>query len=121
MLTGIGLLISRRLAASEHARLETGTGLDGLWPAGRLAVGLQAAMTLILVIALAIPLLSLLTAALVPTYGVGLSLQTLTLDNFMALRGKRWVEARARSCFEPMISMVLRGFQVAENLSRLPA
>ena len=38
-----------------------------------------------------------------------------------ALRGKRWVEARARSCFEPMISMVFRGFQVAENLSRLPA
>ena len=45
---------------------------------------------------------------------------TIPLMKKSALRGKRLVEARARSCFEPMISMVFRGFQVAENLSRLP-
>ncbi len=95
VLTGIGLLISRRLAASEHARLETGTGLDGLWPAGRVAVGLQAAMALIIVVTLAIPLVSLLTAALVPTYGVGLSLQTLTLDNFIEVLIRQSATGRA--------------------------
>jgi iron(III) transport system permease protein len=96
VLAGIGLLVSRWLAASEHARLEPGAGLDGLWPAGRrLGLGLQGAMALVVVVTLAVPLLSLLTAALVPTYGVGLSLQTLTFDNFVEVLMRQSATARA--------------------------
>lgn len=84
VLTGVGVLAARwLLRASDGHEVEAGGGLDGLWRAGRLAPALQAAMALIIVIALAVPLLSLLAAALVPTYGVAVSLETMTLDNFV--------------------------------------
>jgi iron(III) transport system permease protein len=95
VLTVIGLLIARRLTPTDDARLESGASVEGLWAAGRLGPILQAAMGLTLVLVLGVPLASLVTAALVPTYGVALTLDTLTLDNFIEVLVRQSATARA--------------------------
>lgn len=95
VLTVVGLLVARRLTPADDARLEAGSSVEGMWSAGRLGPVLQAAMALMLVLVLGIPLLSLLTAALVPTYGVALTVDTLTLDNFVEVLVRQSSTARA--------------------------
>jgi iron(III) transport system permease protein len=82
LLTGVGVVAARRLLPGDEQRLEHGRGLDGLWRAGRAAAPLGLALAGLIGIALVVPIVSLLAAALVPTYGVALSLATVTLDNF---------------------------------------
>lgn len=82
LLTGIGVLAARRLLPASEQPLEAGRSLDGLWSAGRAAPPIAAGLIGLVGLVLVVPLLSLLTAALVPTYGVALTLATATLDNF---------------------------------------
>ncbi|MCA2011567.1 iron ABC transporter permease [Cereibacter sphaeroides] len=55
----------------------------------------EAALVLMVAVTLALPMAALFGTALVPTYGVGLSLQTLTLDNFRAVLFEQSVTTRA--------------------------
>lgn len=83
LLTAIGMIVARRLLRlADHRQVETGGSLEGLWPAGRAEPFLQAGMLLVILVVLAVPLVALVTAALAPTYGVALSLGTVTLENF---------------------------------------
>lgn len=84
LVTALGIVVARwLLRPGEDRAVEAGHGLDGLWPAGRLGPALQAAMALVLLLVLGVPLVSLLAAALAPTYGVPLTFTTATLDNFI--------------------------------------
>lgn len=86
LLTVAGMIVARRLLRPiDHHQVEAGGSLEGLWSAGRAAPLLQAGMTLLIVVVLVVPIISLVTAALTPTYGVALSLGTATLDNFVEI------------------------------------
>jgi iron(III) transport system permease protein len=95
VLTVVGLLVARRLTPTDETRLEAGASVEGFWKANGLGPVLQAAMVLALVLVLGIPLASLLTAALVPTYGVALTFDTWTLDNFVEVLLRQSSTARA--------------------------
>jgi iron(III) transport system permease protein len=95
VLTIIGLLVARRLTPAGDAKLEAGATVEGLWKVGSGGWVLQAVMLLALLIVLVVPLASLLAAALVPTYGVGLGFNTVTLGNFAEVLVRQPVTARA--------------------------
>lgn len=95
VLTVIGLLVARRLTPAGETRLEPGASLEGLWKIGSGRWIFQAAMLLALLVVLVVPLASLLAAALVPTYGVGLGFNTVTFDNFAEVLVRQPVTARA--------------------------
>ncbi len=95
VLTIIGLLVARRLTPGGDAKLEAGATVEGLWKVQRGGWALQVAMLLALLVVLVVPLASLVTAALVPTYGVGLGFNTLTFDNFTEVLVRQPVTARA--------------------------
>lgn len=84
------------LARSRQAVPSVGATLDQMslchrgWP--NLAEGL---LWSFVVVALGFPLLSLVTSALVPTYGVALSMDSLTLSHFMAVMLEQSVTLRA--------------------------
>lgn len=84
------------LARSRQAVPSVGATLDQMslrhrgWP--NLAEGL---LWSFVVVALGFPLLSLVTSALVPTYGVALSMESLTLSHFMAVMLEQSVTLRA--------------------------
>jgi iron(III) transport system permease protein len=82
LLTGAGVVAARRLLPRHERALEQGRTIDGIWAAGRAALPIGGSLVLLLGLVLAVPLLSLIVAALVPTYGVPLSAATITLDNF---------------------------------------
>jgi iron(III) transport system permease protein len=95
VLTIIGLLLARRLTPAGETRLEAGVTVERLWKIGGRRWIFQAAMLLALLVVLAVPLVSLLAAALVPTYGVGLGFNTVTFDNFAEVLVRQPVTARA--------------------------
>ncbi|PWE29703.1 ABC transporter permease [Pararhodobacter marinus] len=62
---------------------------------GRWRPATEAAMTALVLVTLALPMAALFGTALVPTYGVALSWQTLTFDNFAEVLFRQGVTARA--------------------------
>jgi iron(III) transport system permease protein len=74
-----------RFAGGRTALLPLG---DWRWPAAGIAFGLVAIVVLL-------PLLALLMTALVPAYGVPLTPQTVTLDNFIEVLGRQAATGRA--------------------------
>lgn len=91
----IAALIGARALTGAETRLAPERNVIGLWPAGRWTAPLVALFAAVIVLSLVVPLASLATAALVPTYGVPLGLTTLTLDNFVEVIGRQAVTGRA--------------------------
>lgn len=97
----VALLASAGLAAAalgmraRAAKFARGRAVDGIFPLGRWRVPATLLLWGIVVVGLVLPLLSLGAAAFVPTYGVGLSLSTFTLDNFVEVLFRQDVTVRA--------------------------
>jgi len=76
-----------RLAARPGATLALGLG--------RWRAGVEAAAWALLVFTLVLPLLSLVTTSLVPAFGVALTLETVTLENYREVLFRQAATARA--------------------------
>ena len=90
LFSGWWLTRSRQTVPTAGATIETMRSSHSGWP--NLA---ECLLWSFLVLALGFPLLSLLSSALVPTYGVALSLDTLTLSHFAAVLLEQSVTLRA--------------------------
>jgi iron(III) transport system permease protein len=84
LIAGLGVLAATMaLRRSNETRTANMGAPVGVWfQLGGRRPFVEAALWLLLVLTLGLPLLSLLAAALVPTYGVTLSLDTVTLSKF---------------------------------------
>lgn len=94
-LAGAGVLASVLALRVPLARLEAERPLTPFWRLGRGRGLVEAGLVALLFVALALPVISLATAALVPTYGVPLTLSSLTLDNFVEVLWRQSVTVRA--------------------------
>jgi iron(III) transport system permease protein len=95
LLAALGVVGARLIGGAQEPSLEAGTPLDGAWRPGGWRFALWALLALLTGVALVLPLASLAAAAFVPTYGVKLSLTTLTLDNFVEVLSRQSVTLRA--------------------------
>jgi iron(III) transport system permease protein len=95
LLAGLGVVAARMAAGRQDPRLEAGEGVEAIWRAGRWRWPLAAMLAVLVGVTLVLPLLSLAAEAFVPTYGVKLSLATLTLDNFVEVLERQAVSSRA--------------------------
>jgi iron(III) transport system permease protein len=86
---------SQFLTRKHGVHLEDDTPLKPFWPLGRGRVAVETFVTVVLALTLVLPILSLLAAALVPSYGMPLSLATMTLDNFVEVLARQDVTIRA--------------------------
>jgi iron(III) transport system permease protein len=86
---------SQFLTRTHGVHLEDDTPLKPFWPLGRGRVAVETFVTVVLALTLVLPILSLLAAALVPSYGMPLSLATMTLDNFVEVLARQDVTIRA--------------------------
>lgn len=92
---GLCVALSHWLTREDAVQLEEDRPFEPFW---RLAAGRWAAEAFIwavLAAALALPMLSLLTASLVPSYGMALTPATATLDNFVEVLMRQDVTVRA--------------------------
>lgn len=92
---GICVALSHWLTREDAVQLEEDRPFQPFW---RLDTGRWAAEALlwtVLAVALALPMLSLLTASLVPSYGMALTPATATLDNFIEVLARQDVTVRA--------------------------
>ncbi|WP_230530644.1 ABC transporter permease [Microvirga roseola] len=94
-LAGLCVLISQLLTRRDGLQLEEDAPLQPFWRLGRSRVLAQAFVAGILAVALALPVLSLVTTALVPSYGMPLTPSTITLGNFMEVLVRQAVTVRA--------------------------
>jgi iron(III) transport system permease protein len=86
---------SQLLTRKDSVQLEDDAPLKPFWLLGRGRVGAEMFVGLVLVVTLALPILSLMASALVPSYGMPLSLATMTLDNFVEVLARQDVTIRA--------------------------
>ncbi|MFL5191761.1 MAG: ABC transporter permease [Microvirga sp.] len=86
---------SQFLTRKHGVHLEDDTPLKPFWPLGRARIAVEIFVTVVLAVTLVLPILSLLAAALVPSYGMPLSLATMTLDNFVEVLARQDVTIRA--------------------------
>jgi iron(III) transport system permease protein len=86
---------SQFLTRKHGVHLEDDTPLKPFWPLGRARIAVEIFVTVVLAVTLVLPILSLLAAALVPSYGMPLSLATVTLDNFIEVLARQDVTIRA--------------------------
>jgi iron(III) transport system permease protein len=89
ILAGLGVAGARICLRRAMLVTEAGRELGVVWPLARWRVPVEGAMGAVIALTLLVPLISLLTAALVPTYGVALRLDTLTLANVVEVL---WVQ-----------------------------
>jgi iron(III) transport system permease protein len=95
LVAGLGAVAARMIGGRNEVRLEPGQGVEALWVAGRWRWSLQALLVGLIAVTFILPLLSLAAAAFVPTYGVPLTFDTLTFDNFVEVLGRQAVTGRA--------------------------
>jgi iron(III) transport system permease protein len=86
---------SQFLTRKHGVHLEDDTPLKPFWPLGHARIAVEIFVTVVLAVTLVLPILSLLAAALVPSYGMPLSLATVTLDNFIEVLARQDVTIRA--------------------------
>lgn len=86
---------SQILTRKENVHLEDDAPLRPFWPLGRRRVAAEFFVGLVLAATLVLPVLSLMAAALVPSYGMPLSFATITLDNFVEVLARQDVTIRA--------------------------
>ena len=86
---------SQFLTRKHGVHLEDDTPLKPFWPLGRARIAVEIFVTVVLAVTLVLPILSLLAAALVPSYGMPLSPATMTLDNFVEVLARQDVTIRA--------------------------
>lgn len=84
LIAGLGVVAATiALRRSSETRIANMGAPAGVWfQLGRSRLPVEAGLWLLLALTLGLPLVSLLAAALVPTYGVTLSLETVTLSKF---------------------------------------
>lgn len=93
LLAALGVAVQRR-AGGAAARL-TGGGAGATFALGRWRAPVEMLVWLLLVVALILPFLSLLAASLVPTYGVRLTLETVSLSAWRALAAQAAIRGAA--------------------------
>ncbi|ANY77824.1 iron ABC transporter permease [Microvirga ossetica] len=86
---------SQFLMRRSSVHLEEDAPLQPFWPLGRLRAPTEIVVALVIGVTLILPMLSLLTTALVPSYGMKLNLATITLDNFTEVLARQDVTIRA--------------------------
>lgn len=86
---------SQILTRRGEVLLEEDTPLQPFWKLGRAGAAAEIFVGLVITVTLILPMLSLLAAALVPSYGMPLSLATMTLDNFVEVLARQDVTIRA--------------------------
>ncbi|MDQ4060531.1 MAG: ABC transporter permease subunit [Pseudomonadota bacterium] len=92
---GAGVLLSGLALRDPVARLEEDRALQPFWRLGRARLLIELLLVALIGLVLILPLAGLLTAALVPSYGVPLTPSTVTLDNFVEVLHRQPVTGRA--------------------------
>ncbi len=87
--------LSQFLTRKDGVLLEEDASLKPFWHLGRARIAAEAFAGLVIAATLILPMLSLLAAALVPSYGMPLNVATVTLDNFIEVLGRQDVTIRA--------------------------
>jgi len=95
MFTLVGLAMSFASGRKRQARLAALAPGERVFRLGRWRLPVELGLWALVTVVLALPLVSLLAAALVPTYGVALSPSTITFDNFVEVVFRQQVTARA--------------------------
>lgn len=91
----LGLVVAGFVATGPRTRLAPFEPAERVFSFGRWRIAVDAALWVLLLVVLIIPLASLFATALVPTYGVPLTAATVTLDNFVEVLARQDVTARA--------------------------
>jgi iron(III) transport system permease protein len=86
---------SQLLIRKDGVHLEDDTPLKPFWLLGRARIAPEIFVGLVLVATLALPILSLMASALVPSFGMPLSRATITFDNFVEVLARQDVTIRA--------------------------
>ncbi|WP_081928824.1 iron ABC transporter permease [Microvirga sp. BSC39] len=86
---------SQILTRRGDVLLEEDAPLQPFWMLGRACVIAETFVIAVIAVTLVLPMLSLMTAALVPSYGMPLTLSTITLDNFVEVLARQEVTIRA--------------------------
>jgi iron(III) transport system permease protein len=94
-IAALGIVVAQLALRTKSDRFTRGRSISGLWALGRWRWPACLALSAIVGIILIVPVLSLLTAALVPTYGAPLDLETLTGRNFSEVLLRQDVTIRA--------------------------
>ncbi|MGF9756985.1 iron ABC transporter permease [Microvirga sp. 0TCS3.31] len=95
MIAVVCVAASQILTRRGDVLLEEDTPLQPFWMLGRTSVIAETFVAAVIAITLALPMLSLLTAALVPTYGMPLTLSSITFENFIEVVARQEVTIRA--------------------------
>jgi len=95
LIAGVGVILAALALRRGAARFARGAPVDGVWPLGRCRLATGVVLWLVIALVLILPVLSLLAAALVPTYGMKLTPATATLDNFVEVLVRQDVTVRA--------------------------
>ena len=95
-LIGAAVIIGHGILASRvEARLVTKPGAPLFLPLGRWRLAIETTLWALILVILVLPLTALVATALVPAYGVPLSLATMTLDNFVEVLFRQAATVRA--------------------------
>ncbi|WP_343058418.1 iron ABC transporter permease [Microvirga mediterraneensis] len=86
---------SQFLTRRDAVHLEDDTPLKPFWFLSRARATAEIFVGIVLTATLLLPILSLMASALVPSYGMPLSLATITLDNFVEVLARQDVTIRA--------------------------
>lgn len=95
VVTALCVLASQVLMRQDDVQLEEDAPFQPFWHLAQGRFAAYGAIGGILALTLALPVLSLLAASLVPSYGMPLSLTTLTPDNFIEVLVRQDVTKRA--------------------------
>jgi len=86
---------SQFLTRKDAVHLDDDGPLKPFWSLGRARIAAEIFVGLVLAATLLLPILSLTASALVPSYGMPLSWETITLDNFVEVLARQDVTIRA--------------------------
>lgn len=92
---GFCAIVSHMLTRREEVQLEEDAPFQPFWHPGALRMAAYGVLWSVIAITLGLPVLSLLAASLVPSYGMALSLTTVTWDNFIEVLIRQDVTKRA--------------------------
>jgi len=95
LLAGLGVAASALALRQRPARYASALPIDGAWRLAGWRRPVEALLWFVIAVVLVLPLVSLLAAALVPSYGVPLTVDTLTVANFVEVLVRQDVTVRA--------------------------
>jgi iron(III) transport system permease protein len=95
VVAGAGVVASRLALRGDPLLLEDGRPVEPFWRLGRAKPAAEGALLFLIAVVFAVPMAGLVTAALVPTYGVPLTAATATLDNFVEVLMRQEATVRA--------------------------